>query len=45
MHGGKSTGAPVGNRNAYKTGCHTAEMKALKAAMSNLMHNTNRLIK
>jgi hypothetical protein len=26
MHGGKSTGAPKGNSNAYKHGFYTAEM-------------------
>jgi uncharacterized protein YjcR len=25
LHGGKSTGAPKGNRNAWKHGCFTAE--------------------
>jgi hypothetical protein len=25
MHGGASTGAPKGNKNAYKHGRHTAE--------------------
>lgn len=24
-------GAPAGNRNALKTGCHTAEMRAFRA--------------
>lgn len=29
MHGGaRGSGAPKGNRNAYKTGAHTAEAKA-----------------
>lgn len=29
MHGGaRGSGAPKGNRNAYKTGVHTAEVKA-----------------
>lgn len=29
MHGGaRGSGAPKGNRNAYKTGAHTAEVKA-----------------
>lgn len=28
MHGGKGSGAPRGNRNAFKTGVHTAMMKA-----------------
>lgn len=28
MHGGKGSGAPRNNRNAYKTGVHTAVMRA-----------------
>jgi ADP-ribosyl-[dinitrogen reductase] hydrolase len=28
MHGGKGSGAPRGNRNAFRTGLHTAAMKA-----------------
>ena len=29
MHGSaRGSGAPKGNRNAYKTGAHTAEVKA-----------------
>jgi len=37
MHGGKSTGAPKGNQNAYKTGKHTE-------AMVGKLRNYNRLI-
>jgi hypothetical protein len=29
MHGGKGSGAPAHNRNAFKTGLHTCFMKAL----------------
>ena len=28
MHGGKGSGAPRGNRNAFRHGAHTAAMKA-----------------
>jgi hypothetical protein len=33
LHGGLSTGAPIGNRNAYKHGLHSAEYRALRAAV------------
>lgn len=30
MHGGKGSGAPKGNRNAWKHGARSAEMMALE---------------
>lgn len=44
MHGGKSPGAPIGNRNAFKTGCHTAEMKTLKAVVKGIYSGANELL-
>ncbi|WP_443027889.1 HGGxSTG domain-containing protein [Sphingomonas sp. SRS2] len=29
MHGGKGSGAPRGNRNAWKHGVHSAEVRAI----------------
>lgn len=31
MHGGKGSGAPKGNRNAWKHGARSAEIMALEA--------------
>ena len=33
MHGGKSSGAPKGNRNAWKHGARSAEVRLLEAAI------------
>jgi uncharacterized protein YjcR len=38
MHGGKSTGAPKGNRNAWKHGNYSEKEKARRAVMSLLLH-------
>lgn len=38
MHGGAAgSGAPLENRNALKTGLHTAEARALRRHMSRLL--------
>jgi uncharacterized protein YjcR len=37
LHGGKSTGAPKGNRNALKHGRYSAEAVALRRALVELM--------
>jgi len=37
MHGGKSTGAPKGNQNAYKTGKYTEAMVARRQFLLELM--------
>ncbi|WP_370631685.1 hypothetical protein [Novosphingobium sp. FKTRR1] len=36
MHGGKGSGAPKGNRNAWKHGARSAEAGALVAMLRNL---------
>ena len=33
IHGGLSTGAPIGNRNAYKHGLRSGEYQAMRAAL------------
>ena len=37
MHGGKSPGAPKGNRNAWKHGHYSAESIALRRAVRQLL--------
>jgi len=37
MHGGKSTGAPKGNRNAFKHGRYTAEAIAARQEIADLL--------
>jgi len=37
MHGGKSTGAPKGNKNAWKHGYYGAKAKAERALLKNLL--------
>ncbi len=37
LHGGKSTGAPKGNQNAFKHGRYTAEALVLRRALNKLM--------
>src|SRR3954470_11998219 len=39
MHGGKSTGAPKGNKNALKHGYYTAEAIAERRILTNLMRS------
>ena len=39
MHGGKSTGAPIGNKNALKNGRFTAEVKNERASFRKLLHS------
>jgi len=38
LHGGKSTGAPKGNKNALKHGLYTKEMLAEKKAVQKLLN-------
>lgn len=45
IHGGKSPGAPKGNRNALKTGLHTAEAIAVRREVSTLIRNSRELLK
>lgn len=37
-------GAPLGNRNALKTGRHTAQMRALRREIRDLLSDTNALL-
>lgn len=44
MHGGKSTGAPQGNRNAYKHGRYTAEAIANRVSVMRLLNECKKFI-
>ena len=44
MHGGRSTGAPRGNKNAFKHGLHTAEAIASREAMRSMLMDLRQLI-
>ncbi len=43
MHGGKSTGAPRGNRNAFKHGLYTAEAIERRREIAELIRTMNEL--
>ena len=45
LHGGKSIGPPKGNKNALKSGEYTAETKALKRYMNDLLRESKKLVK
>jgi hypothetical protein len=46
MHGGaKGSGAPKGNKNALKTGAHTAEMKAFREEMREIVLESREFLK
>ena len=45
MHGGKSPGAPKGNKNAFKHGRYTAEAAARRRDIASLLRSTRRLAK
>lgn len=46
MHGGaRGSGAPMGNRNALKTGLHTREAKAYWKHVANLLREGRRMLK
>jgi hypothetical protein len=46
IHGGaKGSGAPKGNRNALKTGAHTAEMKAFRQEMRQILLESREFLK
>lgn len=46
MHGGaKGSGVPKGNKNALKTGAHTAEMKAFREEMREVVQESQELLK
>jgi hypothetical protein len=44
MHGGKGSGAPSGNRNAVKTGLHTARMRAEAKQVRQIVRRATALI-
>ncbi len=45
MHGGaKRSGAPEGNRNAVKHGCHTREERELRQHLRALIRESRKLI-
>lgn len=45
MHGGaKGSGAPKDNRNAFKTGLHTAEVQQMRAFLREMTQRTRKLI-
>lgn len=39
MHGGKSTGAPKGNQNAFKHGRYTAKALAMRKSVGALLRS------
>src|SRR6476469_9498011 len=45
MHGGKSPGAPKGNKNALKDGHYTAEAAARRREVASLLRSMRRLAK
>ena len=46
MHGGShGSGAPLGNRNALKTGLHTAEARAQRRRIRSLIRESQELIR
>jgi hypothetical protein len=45
MHGGaKGSGAPKGNRNAWKTGLHTAEEKEMRRRVRDYIQRSREII-
>ena len=44
MHGGKSPGAPKGNRNAWKHGHYSAESIALRRLVRQLLSDASDLV-
>lgn len=44
MHGGKATGAPKGNRNAFKHGRYTAERLAERRRFADLLRKVKSFI-
>jgi len=45
MHGGKSTGAPKGNKNAWKHGRYSAEAIAERQYVRELIRESKRIVK
>lgn len=44
IHGGRSPGAPKGNRNAWKTGAYSAEVREEKKRFREFMADCNALL-
>jgi len=44
MHGGKATGAPKGNKNAWKHGRYSAENLAMRRALRSLLSSAREMI-
>jgi uncharacterized protein YjcR len=44
MHGGKSTGAPKGNKNAWRHGHYSAAVKAARHAVRQLLKQARELL-
>lgn len=45
FHGGKSTGPPVGNKNAFRHGLYTAEVMKEKKAIAKLIRNAKKTLR
>ena len=45
MHGGKSPGAPKGNRNAWKHGHYSAEETAMRKLVKQLLSDAKDTVK
>jgi len=45
MHGGKGSGAPIGNRNAWKKGLYSREMLEREKAVAQLRRDARELLK
>lgn len=46
MHGGaRGSGAPAGNKNALKTGLHTAEVREMRLAVKALLRDASITLK
>jgi uncharacterized protein YjcR len=45
MHGGKSPGAPTGNRNAWKHGQYSAEADAMRQLVRQLLSDAKDTVK
>jgi len=44
LHGGKSTGPPKGNKNAWKHGRYSREAKELKQAICDLLRQSKKTL-
>ena len=44
FHGGKGSGPPLGNQNAFRHGMHTSEMKEQKKQLSKLLKEAKEMM-